>query len=207
METYMKFLDYIQGSEEWLSLRKDKVTGTDAASILDMSPFKNVNKLWEEKLGIRSPDKPNQAMQHGTINEPIARDLLIKEKGIHFDPIVALHDSETWAMASLDGYNVENNVICEIKCPFKLEGHELALQGEIKEYYIPQIQHGLWVTGAKLCYFVSYMPDHEKSLVIIEILPDLEFIEKMIPKLHEFYVCMCTFMPPAWQFKEKKKSM
>ncbi len=200
----MKIINSEQGSEDWLKLRKSKITGTDAAIIIGASPFKSVHELWQEKLGIKETNyTPNKAMAHGTKLEPVARDILIKHTGLHFEPIVCIHDEYDWAMASLDGYNEENNIICEIKCPITLGRHREALDGKIQEYYLPQIRHCLWVTGAKSCTFMSYYPDYEPCFSLIEVLPDLEYQTFLIEKEKEFYIQMCTMQEPYhWEFKK-----
>lgn len=207
----MKIIQLEQGSKEWLDFRKSHITGTDCSAILGKNPWTSPKKIWKQKLGLIEPDKVNKAMEHGTFHEPIARDLLIKETGIQFEPIVAVHDTYEWAMSSLDGYCPINNVICEIKCPVKIDGHQLAWEQQIKEYYIAQIQHALWVTNASLCYFCSYMPTHSHPLIIVQVKPDEEYIVNMIEIERMFYETWIKYPnmfdnPPEDGFKFKIKT-
>ena len=44
-------LDLEQGSEEWLSWRKDSVGGSDIGAIMCLNPFKNRRLLYLERTG------------------------------------------------------------------------------------------------------------------------------------------------------------
>ena len=191
----MKIISEIQGSESWKKMRLSKITATDTATILNKSPFSTPKDLWEQKLGIQPPTPVNKAMTRGSELEERARLLLNELTGIEFTPIVVLHDDYEWMMASLDGYNEDNNVICEIKSPNE-DTHRLAIEGIIKEYYICQVQKQLLCTGASRCYYFSYRPEYHIKLAIIEVFPDLELHKIIIEKEYEFYVNMCTMQEP-----------
>ena len=42
--------EIIQGSQEWLDLRKTKITATDACVIMGESSWKTIIQLYEEKI-------------------------------------------------------------------------------------------------------------------------------------------------------------
>lgn len=200
----MHFINLEQGSPQWLDLRLSKITGTDASVIAGSNPFTSIEELWELKLLIREPKPANERMARGNALEGPARLLLSKELGIDFQPAVVLHDTESWAMASLDGLSPCKRFMCEIKSP-GLKNHELAMIGEIAPYYYTQIQHCLYVTGCELCYFASYNPDHREPLIIIKFVPNEEYIEELIAKEKYFYeINMCTMHSPGWTLQLKK---
>src|SRR5690606_9876351 len=114
-------------------------------------------------------------MQRGVDAEPIARSMFNELYASDFKPLVVEHPEVKWAIASLDGMNSKNEIL-EIKANGQ-KNHDLALQGIIPDYYFCQIQHCLWVSGADIAYYFSYTPDSQK---IIEVKPDLEFIENMV---------------------------
>lgn len=197
-----------QGSNQWLELRRFKITATDISVIIETNPFKTPLELWEEKLGIRAPQKTNAAMERGQRLEPEARELACNQIGMDFKPCVWESDQFPWAMASLDGYCLyepENTDlketsslnILEIKCP-KAETHDDALDGKITPYYSDQIQWQLMVAQADMCYYFSYRPERtDKPYAIIEIYPDLEKQQQMILRAQEFHIQLCTFQPPT----------
>ncbi len=193
-----------QGSPEWKAMRRLHITATDAACILGLSPFKTAEELYYEKMdGIETP--VNNAMRRGNELEPIARQLLNEATGIEFTPTVGVHDTEGWCMASLDGISPCGRYICEIKCPSTVDTHNLVLQGTIKEYYRPQVQHALFVSGSHFCFFCSYFPGHEYEIVKTRIYPNEEFIPDMIEKERVFYKeHLCKMNPPKeWKLSTK----
>lgn len=181
-------LAFVQGTPQWHALRKTKVTATMAPIIMGVSPWKTRIQLYREILSDEPPPPPNEDMERGIELEPVARELFCKEKGEVFEQRVVIHD---WAMASLDGIN-EKNEILEIKCP-REKGHAVAVSGKVPPYYYPQIQHQMWVAGASKCYFFSF---YGNEGVTIEVLRDEEYIQAMIPKLYEFYLCVKNETPP-----------
>ncbi len=192
----MHILNLDQDTPQWLEKRQKCITATDVGIIIGVSPFKSPLELWEEKLGIRKPQEMTLRMLRGKNLEPIARQLLIEETSIDFKPIVAVHNTETWAMASLDGYCDSNHVICEIKAS-NLDTHQFALSGGLKPYYFSQVQWQLWVTGASQCYYFNYMPEHVEPTAIVEVFPDYKYIDSMIETCRRFYEeNLCMFLPP-----------
>lgn len=204
----MRCIDLDQGSEKWLQWRKTRLTATSASILMDMNPFKTINDLWEEMLGITPPKPANEKMKRGNALEPIARDLLIKETGIDFKPICCEHDQDWWMAASLDGISPDHEIVCEIKCP-KMQTHlETVADQKIPEFYFAQCQHQLFVTGAQKVLYTSYHPDciDNDFLCIVEVLPDPGFIEELRKRAKDFYEnCLCQMSPPAsyWFFSSK----
>ena len=200
----MKILDCDQGSAEWLTLRLNKITGTDAAILTGSNIWKSKLELWEQKLGLREPDKVNEKMQRGSDLEEPARRLLNQYTEIEFKAAVFISERFPYMMASLDGLSPCLRFMCEIKSP-SIKSHEAAIEGMIADYYQDQIQHCLTVTGCEMCYYCSYFPGHEREIEIINVYPDLEKQAEIIAKGQEFYINMCTMNPPTdWKLKERK---
>ena len=184
---------YMQGTPEWLALRKTKITATDAAVILGANPWKTRMELYLEKI---SKDvKPlyiNEAMQRGIDLEPIARELFNLKTGWNMQPEVMLND---WAMASLDGRDADIGAIVEIKCPSNKD-HTLALNGCIPDHYYPQLQHQMWIAGTSFAYYFSF---DGADGVIVKVKRDEDFIQKMIEEEYRFYLCIQNKTPPEYQ--------
>ena len=202
----MKIVDCLeQGSPEWLSFRANKITGTDAAILTGSNIWKTKLTLWKQKLGLLPPDECNEKMKRGSELEEPARLLLNEALGIDFKPAVVISDINPYMMASLDGLSSCGRFMCEIKAP-SIKSHEQAINGQIADYYKDQMQHCLSVTECKKCFYCSYFPDHEKEIVVIDILPNLEKQAEIIIKSYEFYMQMCNFEQPIeWKFKSKEK--
>lgn len=178
-----------QGSPEWLSLRKTKVTATDANIVMGASHWKTRIQLYHEKLSDELPMRPNERMQRGLDLEPIARDLFNIKTGRKMKPAVIVKD---WLMASLDGLDEDNGSIVEIKCP-GAKDHATAQQGKVPAHYYPQLQHQMYVAGVQKAFYFSF---DGMDGVIIEVNRDEEYIENMLIEERKFYDCIINRTPP-----------
>ena len=178
-----------QGSQEWLNLRKTKITATDAAVILGASHWKTRVQLYHEKVSDENKNFTSERMQRGLDLEPVARDLFCLEHGLMMEPAVVVKD---WAMASLDGIDPDGKHIVEIKCPGSKD-HSEALLGKVPTHYYPQIQHQLYVTGLPKAFYYSF---DGSDGVTVEVQRDDAFIEKMLEEERAFYDCLILRTPP-----------
>jgi putative phage-type endonuclease len=197
-------LNIIQGSDEWLNLRREHITGTDASIIMNLNPSKSADKLLRQKLQLEPEDFVNDKMKLGSELEPIARDLFCKNTDKIFIPSVHIHDYDDWMMCSTDGINFMGDEILEIKCGKK--AYDLASLGTIPPYYIAQIQHNLAVTEAESCHYITYWEGNITHSVIQK---DPSFINEMKQKELDFYnLLQETDMDykdnPAWEEVEEK---
>lgn len=178
----------VQRTDEWLALRKTKITATDACVIMGVNPWKTSYRLLEEKLGYVETGPINERMQRGIDLEPVALDLFNIKTGLEMEPCVVFHPDHDWMMASLDGItkygpNVLGDNIVEIKCAGKVD-HGAALKGKVPKKYYPQLQHQLAVTGLDMAHYFSF---DGIDGVILEVKRDDEYIEKMIEAEKRFY--------------------
>jgi len=200
----MKIIPLEQGSDDWLAWRKEKITASDAAIILRLNKYTNPTILWEEKMEVIPPKLSNEHMERGKLLEPIARELFIEQTNIDVRPLVVEHDELLWMGASLDGINKTGETIVEIKCP-AIGGHLKALNNDIEPMYRAQMQHQLYVTGAEICYYVTYNENHEQRLNILEVSRDEKFMQDMIDAEFEFYKeFLSAFKKPPLNWKYKK---
>jgi putative phage-type endonuclease len=147
----MKVVLLKQGSAEWLEYRLKMRNASETAAVLGESPWMTPYQLWLLKTG-RSTTKTTVAMQHGTDLEPLARTAYEERSGNIMQPVVLQEDRYS---ASLDGMDLEGQLIVEIKCPFKGQASDLwtdAVFGRVPGHYMLQIQHQLMVSGAALAH-------------------------------------------------------
>lgn len=184
-----------QGTEEWLNLRMKKITATDSAVILNLSPFKTNDYLLWQKIGILPQDHTNDAMKRGSELEPIARNIYEEMNQCLMNPTVHLGDSESkyeWAMCSTDGLSEDGKKVIEIKSGKK--SWTMAENGLIPGYYMAQIQHILWLTGAESCDYVAY--DGKDSIKVISVPRDQDTISHIIKEEYKFYLSMSKHFTP-----------
>ena len=152
-----------QGSEEWLRIRRDYGTASEASSACEVSPWspKNRYELYQLKQGDLKV-KMNFAMQHGNHYEQEAREAFQNEFNKLYEPCCIADEVEGLPlMASLDGQEVlTGNSILEIKCPLK--GNESPLwntmleDGELPIQYQLQMTQQMLLAGVKVCHFWVY---------------------------------------------------
>jgi putative phage-type endonuclease len=172
----------VQGTKEWLDVRKKHIGASDAPCIMGVG-FKTPRRLWEEKLGLY--EQPvNSAMRAGTQSEPIARALFEKKTGhVVFPTVVFKEEPGLPLMASLDGMDIEREVLVELKRANSAD-HAIAINGGVPEKYIPQLQHQLYCCDLGWGFYASY-DGHD--IVIVEVGRDDGYIATMLEKEREFW--------------------
>jgi putative phage-type endonuclease len=182
-----------QNSEEWHLFRKNKIGASDAPIIMDVSPWKNIIQLWEEKLGIGETYQSDR-MKRGHDLEDEARRHFETHVGFSVSPKVVVHPTHDWMMASLDGICAEGKTIVEIKCPGEAD-HETALKGSVPDKYYPQLQHQIEVAGVEKSYYYSF--DGHKGVTLV-VFRDDKYIKELIEKEKEFYECVKQLKMPDY---------
>lgn len=160
-------------SAEWHAWRAAGIGASDAPVIAagiglcePASWMSSVHKLWLLKTGQSEGPKYNAAMRRGTNGEGPARIAVEKKTGLFVSPIFGEMDDSPVLRASFDGMDFLGSTLVEIKCPNQ-KVHELAKDGEIVGYYVPQLVHqslvawglpGKWWDN-KLAIFASFVPE------------------------------------------------
>ncbi|CAN5207319.1 hypothetical protein BH09PAT1_BH09PAT1_7430 [soil metagenome] len=185
----------VQGTDEWHSFRSKGFGASEANILAGQNKWKTVVDLWAAKTG--RPTEPfvmNDAVQHGIDTEPEARQRFEAATGIYVLPICAVSIEHQFIRASLDGINAERNIIVEIKCPSRMPIHMKAVRGEIPEYYYPQVQHQLYVTGAEIACFWSYM--QTMGGFCLEYKPNVPYIEELVRREIKLWDCIVRDIEP-----------
>jgi len=184
MERRVVRMPFQEGTAKWREWRDTGIGGSDAAVIMGVSPWKTVERLWEEKTGRRVPHPPTRPMLHGKRMEPRARKAYEDRTGISVTPMCLRHPSHPWMLASADGISFEHSVVLEIKCPRSPRDHIAALRGRIPNHYYPQVQHLLAVSTAGMCHYWSY---RRGVGALVEVRPDCAYIESLVEREWRFW--------------------
>lgn len=194
-----KLLDipqYEQRSPEWFEQRKDKLTSSDAGSVLGLNPYENYTGVLFKKCGAGKPFQGNEATLWGQTYEDEAIDKYCKvfnKKNFNFGLIsyTDVHtDSEyNWLAGSPDGIveNVDNPndyepILLEVKCPYRRK----IKFNKCPDYYYPQIQLNLFITGLNVGDFIEYDP-RTNDLNVVRIFKDTKWLNNNLPKLKLFW--------------------
>lgn len=197
-------MSLVQGTTEWHDVRKKHLGASDAPIIMKVSPWKTPYELWENKTGlVKAEFTGNFQTERGNNLEEIARQHYTLETGLEAKPLVVFHPEHKFLMASLDGFNAENNLVVEIKCPGK-EAHDLAKQGKVPEYYFPQLQHQMLCANANVAHYYSF-DGTDGHLVFVH--RDSVYInDNLLPSLWAFWNDVVTKTPPELTDKDYKKT-
>lgn len=161
--------------EQWLEERKKGIGGSDAATIVDKNPYKNIVQLWEEKTGRKNAedisDKP--CVKYGTEMENILRESFkIKNPDFevkHEEYSIIRHPEYPFLFASLDGILIDKKTgefgILEIKTSnIHRSSSKEKWKDCIPDNYYCQVLHYMNVTGAtfaRLFAELTYANDYQ----------------------------------------------
>jgi len=141
----------------WLDVRHTGIGGSDAASILGVSPWKSRYALWSEKSASMPPPPltENDAMRFGTMMEPHLRRLFADVTGLQVveDTTIYQHPEHSWMLANLDGvvlddFTGEPAAVLEIKTASRPQGWA----NGVPAYYRAQVIHYRAVTNPPKAY-------------------------------------------------------
>ncbi len=184
-----------QSSPEWHVFRSKGFGASEANIVAGKSKWDSVIDLWASKTGkVTKEFIMNAAIQHGIDTEPEAREQFIKATDINMTPKCFVSNEFDFIRASLDGISDDHNIILEVKCPSALGIHMKTVRGTIPDYYYPQLQHQLFVAGAKLGCFWSYV--QTMGGFMLEIKPNPEYIKELVRRERKLWNCVLNNTEP-----------
>lgn len=159
-------IDVPQRSEAWFKARLGRLTGSRAGDMLKTiksgafaaSRRDYLLELALERVTgrVQEPGHVTADMQRGIELEGEARLVYMEQTGAGVVCSGFLSHNIYQAGCSLDGHVDDFAGIIEIKCPKSATHVEYLRTGSVPADYQAQILHGLWMTGAQWCDFISY---------------------------------------------------
>lgn len=169
--------------------------GSDAAAVLGLSKWKTPFRLWQEKTGQAEQADLSEveAVQWGNILEPVVADEYSRRTGRKVRRVnrLLVHPRHGWMVAHLDRIVLDGNRILEVKTTRRSQDWE----DGVPDYYIPQAQHYLAVTGRAVCDVAVLIGGQDFR--VFEIARDESFIEDMIAVENAFWAKVLTGEPPV----------
>ena len=162
-----------QRSPEWIAVRLGRLTASRAADMLstikhgEAASRRNLRvQLVLERITGRSHERgfQSQAMQHGIDREAEARGAYEAMAGHLLQNTGFVSASDLMVGCSLDGHVGDFEGLIEIKCPLSATHLDYLKTGVVPGEYLKQITHGLWITGAQWCDWMSYDPAFPEPL-------------------------------------------
>ncbi len=171
-------VDVPQRSADWFQARLGRVTGSCAHEMLaqpksgkgELAGRRNLRvRLALERLTGRSLDVggyQSKAMEQGIEREVDACATYEALTGRLLSSCGFLAHADLYAGVSLDGYVGDYDGIIEVKSPTPAVHLDYLRSGRIPADYFSQVTHGLWLTGAAWCDWLSYNPDFPEGLQV-----------------------------------------
>jgi hypothetical protein len=190
----MKVIEVSQRSDDWLKLKKGKVTGTRLKKLMAKDWLSLVDEIVAELHGTTQEDDffISKSMQHGIDFEPLAKETYLTETftdKIHEVGFCISSEFE-WLGLSPDGFIGSDGAI-EIKCPDTSTHVKYIRQNKIPaEYFYQVICYFLVNEDLGWLDFVSFDNRFDKSLWIKrvtrkELENDIKEVKDKLPKFWE----------------------
>ena len=179
------------------AFRRKHIGASDIPTILGLVPatWGDIIDLWSLKIGETQPQEPNQYMITGIAREPAAREAYMQFTGnVVTDTENQVWEKHPFCSVSLDGVNMEGDLIVEIKCPTGTKTLELCKEGKIQPNYYAQIQWQLMISGAKLAHFWVWHPERGQHLM--EITPNVDFQKLEFKAAQKFWEAVNSDFSP-----------
>jgi putative phage-type endonuclease len=175
------------------------ITGSEISTYLGLNKFQTrSSEMFKKVFGLRTPDNPNMA--HGRKYEPVAIAKFEAKTGskVYYVNFIR-HPEYEWIGGTFDGLAIMPNgeaALIEVKCPPKR-----SIGKSVPDYYMPQVQIYLAISGLDTAYFVQYKPayttpkkklERDETLSIIEVKRDQTYINNMLPVIWNAWVEICA---------------
>ncbi len=154
----MEVLNVTQGSDEWMQVRREHYTASEAPAALGLSKYTTRTELLHQKAtGIEKEiDAYKQALfDQGHAAEASARPLAEEIVGGDLYPVTGATVVDGMKMlASFDGMTMAEDIIWEHKL-FNADLAAAVRAGTLEPTYTVQMDHQLLVSGATKCLFMT----------------------------------------------------
>jgi putative phage-type endonuclease len=186
----MALLTTSQRTPDWQAARVGRLTASNFAAAVGVSPFLSRQALWREYIGIAPPFGGNAATAWGERNEDVARHAYEKLTGDRVETTgFFAHEAYGWMGCSPDGL-VGGDGGVEIKCPYWAATPHLDVPG----HYMAQVQGCLEILDRAWWDFVSWTP---RDMRIIRVFRCRPYWDWMLPHLEAFWTCVRDEVEPS----------
>ena len=186
-----------QDREEWLSIRKGYIGGSEAGAVVGLNPYKSAYTLWAEKTGKVPEFEGNLTTKVGSYLEDLVANLFTEETGktVRRKNRVLVNDDYPFACADVDRMVVGEDAILEIKTTNSIPAMRMFRKGEYPEQWYCQMTHYLAVTGKKKAYLAVLIEC--RDFKIFELERDEEEIAALMNAEKDFWNFVQTDTQPA----------
>ncbi|WP_321891988.1 YqaJ viral recombinase family nuclease [Paraburkholderia tropica] len=188
--------------DDWLTVRKTGIGGSDAAAAVGLNPNKSMLELWLEKTNrdtnLEKPDPKDTThpIYWGTLLEPIVAAAYTQQTSNRVRKVNAVlrHPTVPFMLANIDREIVGNSEVQILECKTAgINGAKLWRDGP-PEYVQLQVQHQLAVTGKQAAHVAVLVCGQQLEVHRIE--RDDELIEKLVKLEARFWGYVESDTPP-----------
>lgn len=191
----LKIPQHEQRSDAWFKQRENKLTSSDAGTVLGINPYQKPHEVLFKKCGHDfNPFVGNIATRHGQKYEDEAISKYCKLTGqVNFNfgliQYEDVHNNKEypWLAGSPDGIAIDKTdqsarpILLEVKCPYRRK----IKMGEIPEYYVPQVQLNMFICNVEVADFIEYVPP--ETMNIVRVYKDNEWLSRNLKVLDAFW--------------------
>lgn len=194
----MQIISCQQGSQEWLSIRAQHFTASEAPAMMGASKYMKRSELLHQKHTGIAPDVDahKQALfDRGHAAEADARVHIQAFIGEDLSPVTGMLEVEGLPLlASFDGLNFEGDVAWESKLWNEALAKSIAAE-DIEPHYYWQLEQQLLVSGASRVFFTTTDGTEEKMAGMWYVSkPELR--AALIAGWHQFAKDLAAYVPP-----------
>lgn len=191
----MKIHNVAQGSPEWLALRLNHFTASEAPAMMGCSKYQSRTELLALKKTGLAPEIDaftQKNFDRGHETEARARPIVEKIIGEELYPVVGTYGS---LLASMDGLTMLGDVVFEHKL-WNASLVEQVKANDLDPHYYWQLEQQLWVSGAKFAIFVC-SDGTEENMVRMEYFPVPGRAAQLVAGWKQFEQDLVDFTAPA----------
>ena len=183
--------------EEWLSIRKGYIGGSDAGAVVGLNPYKSAYTLWAEKTGKIPEFEGNLITEVGSYLEEFVAQMFMSKggKAVRRKNRVIVNEDYPWACADLDRMVVGEKAFLECKTTNSPVAMKKFKNGEYPESWYVQMTHYLAVTGLEKAYLAVLVEC--RDFKIFELQRDEEEIKALMEAEKDFWNLVQTNVAPA----------
>lgn len=192
------------GRDDWLSVRRTGIGGSDAAAAVGLNPYISALELWLDKTGRGeglprpAPDDTTSPTYWGTLLEPIVAASYTKQTGNRVRRVNAVlrHPHIPWMLANIDREVVGARDVSILECKTAGEYGARLWRDGVPEYVQIQVQHQLAVTGKSAAHVAVLLCG--QALEVFRVERDDALIGRLIELEARFWQYVeCDQPPPA----------
>lgn len=186
----MKFVNHEQGTPAWLEWREQGIGASESAALFGKSPYFTKRELWLTKKKIIPAwfiDQGNDYIfDKGHEFEEKMRAEYFAMTGQQFKPVCIQHPEYPFIIASLDGLFGDTSF--EAKLVSTEVKNRIAQQGTdgIPEEHFIQMQNQFLASDGDLKKCVYFAHDLTGEAVVVEVFPDVPFMQILKNELIDF---------------------